>query len=113
MILVSLCKVAHKSGFDVILIGSSYPRALGHNDGNEGNNKVMPVEGDPLSLFAEFSSHISSESGNMLIMTLSYAQKTGDNSQLRQYVIDFYLGYDFPQNSRLVRLPYLISGLST
>ena len=27
-----------------------------------------------------------SESGNMVIMALSYAQKTGDNSQLAQYV---------------------------
>ncbi|KAG5724965.1 hypothetical protein E4T56_gene12457 [Termitomyces sp. T112] len=47
-------------------LGSSYPRALGHNDGND---EAMPVE----------------ESGNMLIMALSYAQKTGDNSHLTQY----------------------------
>lgn len=26
------------------------------------------------------------ESGNMLIMALSYAQKTGDHSQITQYV---------------------------
>ncbi|KAG5651964.1 hypothetical protein H0H81_006779 [Sphagnurus paluster] len=47
-------------------IGSGYPNALGHNDGND---EAMPVE----------------ESGNMLIMALSYAQKTGDKSQLTQY----------------------------
>ncbi|KAH0587710.1 hypothetical protein H2248_006474 [Termitomyces sp. 'cryptogamus'] len=47
-------------------LGSGYPRALGHNDGNDGN------------MFVE-------ESGNMLITALSYAQKTGDNSQLAQY----------------------------
>lgn len=42
-------------------LGSSYPNALGHNDGSD---EAMPVE----------------ESGNMLIMTLSYAQKSGDTS---------------------------------
>ncbi|KAF8165232.1 DUF1793-domain-containing protein [Crassisporium funariophilum] len=47
-------------------LGSSYPNALGHNDGND---EPMPVE----------------ESGNMIIMALSYAQKTGDQSQLKQY----------------------------
>lgn len=44
-------------------MGASYPKALGHNDGGD---EAMPVE----------------ESGNMLIMALSYAQKTGDNSVL-------------------------------
>ncbi|KAJ7283979.1 DUF1793-domain-containing protein [Mycena rebaudengoi] len=47
-------------------LGSSYPRAVGHNDGND---EAMPVE----------------ESGNMVIMALSYALKTGDNSHLQQY----------------------------
>ncbi|KAF7355439.1 DUF1793-domain-containing protein [Mycena sanguinolenta] len=47
-------------------LGSSYPKALGHNDGAD---EAMPVE----------------ESGNMVIMALSYAQKTGDISQLQQY----------------------------
>ncbi|TFK43420.1 DUF1793-domain-containing protein [Crucibulum laeve] len=47
-------------------LGSSYPNALGHNDGRD---EAMPVE----------------ESGNMIIMALSYAQKTGDNSHLTQY----------------------------
>ncbi|KDR83620.1 hypothetical protein GALMADRAFT_85982 [Galerina marginata CBS 339.88] len=47
-------------------LGSSYPNAVGHNDGND---EPMPVE----------------ESGNMIIMALSYAQKTGDLSQLQQY----------------------------
>ncbi|KAF5388226.1 hypothetical protein D9615_000517 [Tricholomella constricta] len=47
-------------------IGASYPNALGHNDGND---EAMPVE----------------ESGNMLIMALSYAQRTGDNSHLTKY----------------------------
>jgi hypothetical protein len=40
---------------------------VGHNDGND---EAMPVE----------------ESGNMVIMALSYALKTGDNSHLQQYV---------------------------
>ncbi|KZV98208.1 DUF1793-domain-containing protein [Exidia glandulosa HHB12029] len=47
-------------------LGSHYPKALGHNDGGD---EAMPVE----------------ESGNMVIMALSYAQKTGDLSQLRTY----------------------------
>jgi len=47
-------------------MGSSYPKALGHNDGKD---EAMPVE----------------ESGNMLIMTLSYTQKTGDTSLIKTY----------------------------
>ncbi|KAJ7684039.1 hypothetical protein B0H17DRAFT_1073347 [Mycena rosella] len=43
------------------------PQALGHNDGLD---EAMPVE----------------ESGNMLIMALSYALKSGDNSHLTRYV---------------------------
>ncbi|KAJ7129541.1 DUF1793-domain-containing protein [Mycena epipterygia] len=43
-----------------------YPKAIGHN---AGDDEAMPVE----------------ESGNMLIMALSYAQKSGDNSQLTEY----------------------------
>ncbi|KAK0206361.1 hypothetical protein DFS33DRAFT_1272855 [Desarmillaria ectypa] len=48
-------------------IGSHYPNATGHNDGKD---EAMPVE----------------ESGNMIIMALNYAQKTGDTSQLTKYV---------------------------
>ena len=48
-------------------IGAHYPQAIGHNDGKD---EAMQVE----------------ESGNMLIMTLSYVQKTGDTALLRQYV---------------------------
>ncbi|KAK0468165.1 uncharacterized protein EV420DRAFT_1503141 [Desarmillaria tabescens] len=47
-------------------IGSRYPNATGHNDGKD---EPMPVE----------------ECGNMIIMALSYAQKTGDVSQLTKY----------------------------
>ncbi|KAM6494692.1 protein of unknown function (DUF1793) domain containing protein [Amanita muscaria] len=47
-------------------LGAHYPQASGHNDGKD---EPMPVE----------------ESGNMIIMALSYAQKTGDNSHLRHY----------------------------
>ncbi|KAJ7179003.1 DUF1793-domain-containing protein [Mycena filopes] len=47
-------------------LGASYPKALGHNDGLD---EAMPVE----------------ESGNMVIMALSYAQKTGDLSHLQRY----------------------------
>lgn len=51
-------------------LGASYPKALGHNDGKD---EAMPVE----------------ECGNMLIMTLSHAQKTGDHSLLTTYVSEY------------------------
>ncbi|CAL1698759.1 unnamed protein product [Somion occarium] len=44
----------------------SYPKAVGHNDGKD---EAMPVE----------------ECGNMLIMTLSYTQRTGDKSLISTY----------------------------
>ncbi|KAI0092706.1 DUF1793-domain-containing protein [Irpex rosettiformis] len=47
-------------------MGAHYPVANGHNDGKD---EPMPVE----------------ESGNMLIMTLSHAQKTNDKSLLSTY----------------------------
>ncbi|KAG8213438.1 DUF1793-domain-containing protein [Butyriboletus roseoflavus] len=47
-------------------LGSAYPKAIGHNDGNAED---MPLE----------------ECGNMLIMTLSYTQKTGDTSIVTRY----------------------------
>ncbi|KAE9397140.1 DUF1793-domain-containing protein [Gymnopus androsaceus JB14] len=47
-------------------LGSSYPVANGHN---AGTDEAMPVE----------------ESGNMVIMALGYALKSGDNSQLSQF----------------------------
>ncbi|EIW62026.1 DUF1793-domain-containing protein [Trametes versicolor FP-101664 SS1] len=47
-------------------MGASYPKALGHNDGKD---EAMPVE----------------ESGNMLIMTLSYTQKSNDLSLIKTY----------------------------
>ncbi|KAJ6598936.1 hypothetical protein DFH09DRAFT_1356105 [Mycena vulgaris] len=52
--------------FSVHDLGANYPKAIGHN---AGDDEAMPVE----------------ESGNMLIMALSYAQKSGDNSQLITY----------------------------
>ncbi|KDQ64628.1 hypothetical protein JAAARDRAFT_201939 [Jaapia argillacea MUCL 33604] len=47
-------------------MGASYPKAIGHNDGLD---EAMPVE----------------ESGNMLIMTLSYTQKSNDDSLITTY----------------------------
>ena len=47
-------------------MGAHYPRANGHNDGND---EPMPVE----------------ESGNMLIMSLAFAKASGDISQLKRY----------------------------
>ncbi|KAL1661466.1 hypothetical protein GGF50DRAFT_117933 [Schizophyllum commune] len=57
-------------------MGSSYPKALGHNDGKD---EAMPVE----------------ESGNMLIMALSYTQKTGDLSMIQDHsaLIDQWTQY--------------------
>jgi hypothetical protein len=48
-------------------MGVHYPVAVGHDDGGD---EAMPVEG----------------SGNMLIMVLSYTQKTGDSSLIQAYV---------------------------
>ncbi|KAL4241900.1 Glutaminase GtaA [Abortiporus biennis] len=47
-------------------IGMNYPKALGHNDGKD---KPMPLE----------------ECGNMLIMALSYTQRTNDTSLIKTY----------------------------
>ncbi|KAH8120127.1 DUF1793-domain-containing protein [Phellopilus nigrolimitatus] len=47
-------------------LGAAYPKAVGHNDGND---EKMPVE----------------ESGNMLIMSLSYTQATNDTSMISTY----------------------------
>ncbi|TFK45399.1 DUF1793-domain-containing protein [Heliocybe sulcata] len=48
------------------IAGAHYPQAIGHNDGKD---EAMPVE----------------ECGNMLIMALSYTQKTGDQSLIKTY----------------------------
>ncbi|KIJ70075.1 hypothetical protein HYDPIDRAFT_78948 [Hydnomerulius pinastri MD-312] len=57
-------------------LGASYPKALGHNDGND---EKMPLE----------------ECGNMLIMTLSYTQKSGDQSLITNYtsLLTQWIGY--------------------
>ncbi|TFK55924.1 DUF1793-domain-containing protein [Heliocybe sulcata] len=47
-------------------MGANYPKAIGHNDGQD---EPMPLE----------------ESGNMLIMTLSYTQKANDQSLINSY----------------------------
>ncbi|KAI0952144.1 hypothetical protein AcV7_008040 [Taiwanofungus camphoratus] len=47
-------------------MGSVYPQATGHNDGKD---EPMPIE----------------ESGNMLIMALSYVQRTNDTSLITSY----------------------------
>ncbi|KKY24377.1 putative glutaminase [Phaeomoniella chlamydospora] len=47
-------------------LGSSYPNATGHA---AGNDEMMPVE----------------ECGNMIIMTLAYAQRSGDTAYLNQH----------------------------
>ncbi|KAG6830824.1 hypothetical protein H0H92_014476 [Tricholoma furcatifolium] len=63
---------------------SNYPNATGHNDGND---EAMPVEGEANAFFFKTLGILTAppESGNMLIMALSYAQKSGDYSQLQQY----------------------------
>ncbi|KAG9314826.1 hypothetical protein JVU11DRAFT_3920 [Chiua virens] len=57
-------------------LGSTYPKATGHNDGNAED---MPLE----------------ECGNMLIMTLSYTQKTADTSIITSYIdlLNQWTGY--------------------
>jgi len=51
-------------------LGSLYPNITGHNDGQDEH---MPIE----------------ESANMIIMALSYAQKTNDLSMIKQYFQEF------------------------
>ncbi|KAK5700835.1 hypothetical protein LTR97_005352 [Elasticomyces elasticus] len=52
--------------FSIHDLGFSYPNATGHNDGND---EMQPLE----------------ECGDMIIMTLAYAQRTGDNAYLAQH----------------------------
>lgn len=62
-------------------LGTHYPNATGHDDASE---EKMPVQ----------------ESGGMLIMALSYARATGDNSQLVKYVFGtFCLTFNHTQTS--------------
>ena len=57
-------------------LGSSYPNITGHPDGKD---EYMPLE----------------ECGNMLIMTLAYAQRAGDTSYLSQHykILTQWTGY--------------------
>ncbi|KAG2042315.1 hypothetical protein BDR03DRAFT_1006723 [Suillus americanus] len=57
-------------------LGSSYPNATGHN---AGNDEAMPLE----------------ECGNMLVMALSYTQKSNDTSLITQYtdLLNQWTGY--------------------
>lgn len=52
--------------FSIHDLGSAFPNATGHNDGND---EMQPLE----------------ECGDMLIMTLAYAQRTNDNAYLAQH----------------------------
>ncbi|TKA69798.1 hypothetical protein B0A55_06469 [Friedmanniomyces simplex] len=52
--------------FSIHDLGSAFPNATGHNDGND---EMQPLE----------------ECGNMMIMTLAYAQRTNDNAYLTQH----------------------------
>jgi hypothetical protein len=48
----------------------------------------MPVEGESHRIAKKWITltHNLTESGNMLIMTLGYTQKTGDQSLIKSYV---------------------------
>jgi hypothetical protein len=63
--------------------GANYPNALGHNDGGD---LAMPLEGRRDVTEFQYQLNHFLETGNMVIMALSYAQKSGDISQLRSYV---------------------------
>ncbi|KAI0737538.1 DUF1793-domain-containing protein [Daedaleopsis nitida] len=56
----------YPNAFSLHDMGGHYPNATGHNDGKD---ESMPVE----------------ESGNMIIMALSYTQKTEDTSLIKTY----------------------------
>ena len=69
---------------DMLRVGAHYPQALGHNDGGD---EAMPVEGESMYCSLGDGRLISqSESGNMLIMTLSYTHASGDMSLINNYV---------------------------
>jgi hypothetical protein len=50
----------------------------------------MPIEGKAHSVRLDKILTSIAESANMIIMALSYAMKTGDNSQLEKYVRDIF-----------------------
>ena len=73
-------------------LGGSYPNATGHNDGKD---ERMSVE----------------EPGNMLIMSLAYAQKTGDNDWLSSHYPIMKQWNSYLKNGTLI--PTGNDGLST
>nr|POE77398.1 glutaminase a [Quercus suber] len=54
------------SSFSIHDLGAGFPNATGHNDGKD---EMQPLE----------------ECGDMLIMTLGYAQRANDNAYLTQH----------------------------
>ena len=64
-------------------LGTHFPNATGHADGGD---ESMPVE----------------ECGNMLIMTLAYAQRTGDNAYLTQHYAKLESWAGFLVNESLI-----------
>ncbi|KAH0587707.1 hypothetical protein H2248_006471 [Termitomyces sp. 'cryptogamus'] len=73
---------SHPKGWAVHDIGENYPNATKHNDLQD---KAMRIEGVSLDFTPWNFRHEFSETGNMLIMALSYAQKYRDYTQLRRY----------------------------
>jgi hypothetical protein len=65
-------------------LGSSYPNATGHNNGQDEN---MPLEGKLHQFWHNFNSEcVAIECGNMLIMTYSLYQRTNDKTLISTYV---------------------------
>lgn len=58
--------VFYPNGYSMHDLGTNFPNATGHV---EGNDEYMPVE----------------ESGNMILMTLAYSQFAGDKGYLSQH----------------------------
>ncbi|KAI9049964.1 hypothetical protein LZ554_006111 [Drepanopeziza brunnea f. sp. 'monogermtubi'] len=72
-------------------LGANYPRAIGHPSGDGGEsvlNKQISAANEPEPMPLE-------ECGNMLIMTLAYAQRTGDTAYLAQHynILKQWTGY--------------------
>ena len=70
-------------------IGSAFPNATGHSNGLA---EMQPLEGSMRSTIfvqikasADLFTRNSTECGDMVIMALAYAQRTGDNAYLAQH----------------------------
>lgn len=74
-------------------LGANYPRAIGHPSGDGGKS----ISNDRFPGANQYSQEPMplEECGNMLILTLAYAQRTGDTAYLAQHykILKQWTGY--------------------